>query len=116
MGPNWRARSDKIGQILLDGFWRAAGSVPPQHLTVAANKKFREIPRDRLAAKKGRLLRLEISVQRMRMRAIHVNLCEQRKGHIVVLGTELMDLRVAARLLVAELIAREPKNRKMLTL
>jgi hypothetical protein len=44
--------------------------------------------------------------------AIDVHLREHREGHVVRRRAERLDLRLVARLLVAELVAREAEDRE----
>src|SRR5687767_12238066 len=52
----------------------------------------------------------------MRRRAVHVDLGEQRKRDVVRRGAEPLNLRLRARLLPAELIAREAEDHESLIL
>src|SRR5579863_2212805 len=53
---------------------------------------------------------LEIPIQRMCAGAIDLDLGEQRKGHGVIAGAELQNLRLIARLLMPELIAGKAEH------
>ena len=53
------------------------------------------------------LQRLE---QRVRVRAVDLDLGEHREGHVVVGGAELLDFGLVAGLLMAELVAGEAEH------
>src|SRR5258708_35203374 len=48
----------------------------------------------------------------MSVAAIDVDLCKHRKRDRIIAGTELLDLRRVAGLLIAELVARKAEHRK----
>ena len=53
---------------------------------------------------------LEISVERVGVLAVDVDLGEHRKAHAVILLAECADLAFAARLLMAELVAGKAQH------
>ena len=50
----------------------------------------------------------------MTVRAVHLNLVEQRESDVVLGGAEVFDLRVRAGLLPAKLVAGEAEDREAL--
>ena len=53
---------------------------------------------------------LSVLKQRMGVRAVDLDLGEHRERHVVLLGAELADCSLVARLLMAELVARETEH------
>src|SRR5687768_1657059 len=88
--------------------------IPSQNLAILAHEELGEVPCDCLAAEESLSGRLQIPVERVRVRTVHVDLREQRKRHVVMSGTELANLRFGAWLLPAELIARKAKDRHVI--
>ena len=97
-------------QVGLDRFWFVARRIALEYRAVGADEELGEVPLDRLGAEKAGLLRLEVFVERVRVRTIHVDLCEQGESDAVVPGAELLDLCFAARLLMPELITGETEH------
>ena len=102
--------SQSRDQVGLDRLWFVARRIALEYRAVGADEELGEVPLDRLGTEKAGLLRLEVFVERVRMRTVHVDLCEHREGDAVVPGTELHDFCFAARLLVPELITGEPEH------
>lgn len=108
-------------------------------VTLAVNEELREVPLDAVAfevlgevlledvledssvrmlfikALEALFLR-EVLEERLCRLAAHVALLEDLERHAVVVAAELLDLRVAARVLCSELIARETENLETLIL
>ena len=97
-------------QISFDRLWLVARRIASQYRAVGAHEEFRKVPLDCLGAENPRPLRFEVFVERMRIHAVHVDLCEHREGDTVVPGAELLDLCFAARLLLPELITGETED------
>src|ERR1022692_2144659 len=80
---------------------------PPGYLPIGADQELLEIPLN-VARLAGSVRNLgEFRVNRMPVRAVDVDLLEERKADSVINGAELLDLAGTAGLLPAELIARE---------
>src|SRR6185295_10393535 len=82
------------------------------HLAVLADEVLREIPG-------GELLRLGLEVgvdRRLILAGLRDHLLEQREGHVELAGAELLDLVGRARLLAAEVVAREAEQHEALVL
>ena len=69
-----------------------------------------EVPLDRLRAQEAGRVLFERLEQRMGVRAIDLDLGEHRERHIVLVGAEFSDCGLVARLLMAELVAREAEH------
>ena len=108
--PSLYFTSQPCYQVGLDRLWFVARRVALEYRAVGADEELGEVPLDRLGTEKAGLLRLEVFVERVRIRTVHVDLCEQGEGDAVVPGAELFDLRFAARLLVPELITGETEH------
>src|SRR4249920_2673307 len=100
----------RTGKILLDHVRRVRGPIPPEHCPIRPDEELREVPLDRLGAEHALLLTLEIREERVRVRAVHLDLAEERKGDAVFPRAELLDLLVGAGLLAPELIARKAEH------
>src|SRR5579871_2520044 len=108
-----------LQQILnrgLEARRRVIGPEAFDHLPGAVDQELGEVPLDGLCAEQSRLFVLEVPPQRVGVAAIHFDLLEHRKGDAVVLRTERADVCRRARLLAAELVAREAKDREPLVL
>src|SRR5262249_50777217 len=79
------------------------GRVAVQHASVAPDQELLEIPAD-VAGDAG-LGRGEKAVQRVSLRAVHLEFRAHREAHAVRRAAEALDLGRAARLLAAELVA-----------
>src|SRR4051812_9764609 len=77
------------------------------HPAILADQELGEVPLDRLDAEQARGFRRQPLVQRVRVAAVDVDLGHHREAHAVVALAELADLRIAARILRAELVAGE---------
>src|SRR3954466_1968940 len=93
--------------VLLDGFGLLGRRISLADLAVAADQELGEVPLDRLDAEQAGLLALQPLPQRMRIRAVDLDLGHHREADAVVELAEGRDLVVAARVLVAELVARK---------
>src|SRR5690606_1945751 len=98
------------GDVLFDGVGGVGRRIALYHLAILVHQELGEVPLDRLAAKNARRFLLEVLVERMRVITIDVDLAEHREADAVVQLAELADFRLAARLLLAELVAREAKD------
>src|SRR5215470_18237010 len=83
-----------------------------EHLSVAANEEFLEIPAD--IAGNTVLSGSEEKVHGMALRTVHLELRAEWKSDVVFATTEGCDLRFAARLLPCELVAGEAHHREAL--
>jgi hypothetical protein len=110
-GLRWRL--ELRCQVSFDRLWLVVRRIAPQYRAVGADKEFRKVPLDRLGAENPRLLRFEVFVERVRIQAVHFDLCEHREGDAVVPGAELLDLCFAARLLMPELITGETEHHEI---
>src|SRR5262249_44585389 len=108
------AASERLGDVLQQpvvarlGFRRIA----LQHPSVATDEELLEVPADlpRAAAVSGS----EEFIDGVAVRAVHLEFGTEREGHIVLAAAEGGDLRLAARFLAGELIAREADDREAL--
>jgi hypothetical protein len=107
-----RWRLEPRCQVSFDRLWLVARRIALQYRAVGVHEKFRKVPLDRLGAENRRILRFEVCVERVRIHAVHFDLCEHREGDAVVPGAELLDLCFAARLLLPELITGEAEHHK----
>src|SRR6266850_4502977 len=82
------------------------------HLSILAHDELGEVPGDVTRAVRLRRLAGEPRVERRAAGAVHVDLREHRKAHAVGRGAERLHVGVAARLLTAELVARESEHRE----
>src|SRR6185312_4228838 len=78
-------------------------------MAFAVDEELGEVPFDAAAEQAG-LLVLQISVERVRIGPVDVDLGEHREADAVIYLAELADLVLAARLLVAKLVAREAEH------
>src|SRR5208282_1971309 len=76
------------------------------------DQEFGEIPLDRLRAEEAGRFLLQSLIERMGVVAVDVGLGEHRERHVVIVGAELPDRALAARLLMTELVARETQHGK----
>src|SRR5438876_7164493 len=67
----------------LDAFWCDQGAEALEHCPVPAHEKFCEVPFDGFTAEPAPSGRLQVLEERVRVAAIHLNLGEQWKGHMV---------------------------------
>src|SRR5690606_25382989 len=81
-----------------------------QHASVATDQELGEVPLDRIDPEQATLLALEPGPQRMRTRAVDLDLGEHREIDAVVERAEGPDPGLVARLLVAELVARKAEH------
>ena len=96
-------------QIFDDLLRRGGRRMPRHHPSLAIDQELAEVPRDR--AGHWRTFTRERGEERMLLRAVRdADFGEQREGHLVVRGAELLDLGGRARFLRAEVIARETKH------
>ena len=98
-------RPDVVGDVLGLG----VGGVARDDLAVAPDEELGEVPLDP-AAEQALLLALEPAEERVGVVAVDVDLGEHRERHAVVDLAELADLVLGARLLRAELVAREAEH------
>src|SRR6185437_3080721 len=98
------------GEILVDLLRLVRRRVTPHHVALAVDQEFGEIPLDRFRAQHARCSVLHELVQRVRVRAIDVNLGEQRKCHVVFRAAEVPDRVSIARLLMPELVAGKAQH------
>jgi hypothetical protein len=102
------------GERRLDGggkVFRLVGRRVAAHdFTVSVDQELGEIPLDRLRAEEARRYLLQRPEQRMGVRAVDLGLGEHGKGDVVIIGAEFLDRLLVARLLMAELVARESEH------
>src|SRR5690348_9639883 len=98
------------GEILVDLLRLVRRRVTPHHVALAVDQEFGEIPLDRFRAQHARRGVLEVSIKRMRVRAIDVDLGKQRERHRVLRRTEVADFLGVAWLLVPELVAGKAQH------
>src|SRR5689334_8896779 len=92
-------------RVRLDILWSITRRIPSEHRPVSAHKELREVPLYSLGAKNATRSRLEDRVQRMLVRAVHIDLREHRKRHVVGQRAELADLILGPWLLTPKLVA-----------
>src|SRR5580765_60868 len=98
-------RLKKLLDIACDRRRLGVRRVALDHLSVAVDEEFGEVPFDRFGPQQSGLLLLEILVERRGGVAVHVDLREHRERHAVIDLAEGFDLRLGSWLLLAELIA-----------
>src|ERR1700742_2342576 len=86
------------------------------HISLRIDQELGEVPFDLLSAKQALRLLLQVSVKRERLIAVDLNLGKHREGHIIGERAKLLDLVLAARFLLAELIAWKTKDHQALVL
>ncbi len=96
--------------ITLDRLWLVARRIAVENCAVGTDKELGEVPLDRLSTEDPGLLRLQVFVERVRVLAVHLDLCEHRKADAVVPSTELLDLDLTTRLLLSELITGKTEH------
>src|SRR5580698_4853882 len=83
--------------------------IAAQDAKLPVDQELCEIPLDRLRAQETACFLFERLEQRMGVRAVDFDLGEHRERHVVLVGAELLDRSLVARLLMAELVARKAK-------
>src|SRR5581483_1683332 len=91
--------------------WRRGRRVAPDHLARTVNQEFGEIPFDRRTEQPG-FFTPKVLIQRMGVIAVDLDLVEHRKADRIVRRAKFADLRSAARLLPAELVAGKAEHGK----
>ena len=84
--------------------------VAAHDVTVPVDQELGEIPLDRLRSEEAGRCLLQRLEQRMGVQAVDLGFGEHREGDAVVVGAELPDRPLVARLLMAELVARETQH------
>jgi hypothetical protein len=92
----------------LRGFGRRLARPEPDRLAVAADEVLAEVPVRRLP---GRGLQPRVE-GRLTFARLHLHLLEERESDLVTIRAERPDLTGVARLLAAELVARETQHRE----
>jgi hypothetical protein len=90
-----------------------SASPPRLDLAVLSDQKLLKVPLDPLQPHESRLLVLQPLEHGIRRIAVDVDLAEHGKTDAVVELAELLDLVVGARVLAAELVAREAEDLKV---
>src|SRR6185295_15878535 len=94
----------------LDALRLVCRAITSHDFTAGVDEELGEVPLDGFGAEYSGLLALEPLIQRVRTGAVHIDFREQRKRHVVVQRAKALDLGCVARLLVAELVAREAEH------
>src|SRR4030095_2644755 len=79
-------------------------------LARAIDEELGEVPLDARGAEQARRLALQVLVDGVRVRPVDFDLREHREADTVVRRAEALDLALGARLLMAELVAREAEH------
>ena len=87
------------------GFRGSLGIKALDDLAILADEELVEVPLD--VTGERRIFAREYLVERVAVRAVDLDLVEQRESHAVLAGAELLDLLIRARFLGAELVAGE---------
>jgi hypothetical protein len=85
---------------------------PALHLAVLANEEFLKVPLDALQTHEARLLLLHPLPDGLGVAAVDFGLAEDFVGDFVAEDAEVLDFLVGARVLAAELVAREGEDFK----
>src|SRR5215207_5302697 len=112
--PNCRSRSDDSGHVLVDSGRLTPRAVTLQHRSVARDEKLRKVPRDRLTAQQTFFCGLQITIERVCVLPVDVDLREHRKRHAVLEIAKPPYVRLGSRFLAPELVARETQDSKSL--
>ena len=117
MGSCGRNAGDGSGRqggldVGLEGVGCVRGGVALEHLPVATDQELGEVPLDGLGAEQARRLGAQPCPERVRAAAVDFDLAHHREADAVVLLAEGTDLRIAARVLRAELVAWETDHRQ----
>jgi hypothetical protein len=111
---NWMVTRQPASAVVVedgrDLFGGRRGWKPRHHGALDVDEELLEVPRDVGAVARSRLLRLEPGVQGRRTGTVDLDLGEHRERHAVLRCGELQDLRIGARLLSPELVAREAEH------
>lgn len=88
--------------------WLCLRSEPSYHFARLGHQEFGEVPLNGFGSQEARFFGLQKLIQRMRRRAVHIDLGKERKCHAEIERTELFDFRLSPRFLRSKLVAREP--------
>src|SRR5579875_144374 len=99
--------SEHRGEVPADLFGRVRRTIAAHHPALAVDQEFGEVPLDRFRTQHAGCGVFQELVERMRVRAVHVDLREQRKRDVVLRRTEVADFPGVTRLLMPELVARK---------
>lgn len=94
----------QLANVLFDASGRCCRRIPLDDVPLRIDQKFGEIPFD-AGSEPSRSSLLQVLVQRMSIRAVHVNFGKQGEADAKMHAACLFDLAVAAGLLLSELIA-----------
>src|SRR4051812_1784275 len=111
-GPRGSGR-ERLLDVGGDLLGRGGGAVALEDGAVLADQELGEVPLDRVS-EDAALLLAQPGEQGVRIVAVDVDLLEHREAHAVVALAEGADLLVAARVLAAELVAREAEDHEAL--
>jgi len=101
--------SQKFGNGLIQRFGSCGGEVAVHNIAMSVDEKLFKIPFD-ACHKKGGFLLLQIKIYRVRIVAIYVDLLHERERDVKFRRAEGLNLRMVARLLRTELIARKSND------
>jgi len=107
---NLPAKSEPVAQLGADFFRRGLRTPASHRGTRSIDEELLKVPRNLRAVTRAGLLLLEPLVERRSTVAVDIDLGEHRKVDVIFRRCELDDFRVGARLLTAELVAREGQN------
>ena len=105
-----RQLPQQLAQLLGDRFGRNTRRESSHHIAGGIHEELLKVPGDVRALALTGLLGLEPLVQLGSVVAVHVDLGEHREIDVVVVGDEGTDFFGGARLLLAELVAREAED------
>lgn len=98
---------DLIHNGILESLRLGKGSPAVNNLAIGGDKELLKVPLNALHAQEPRLLLFQESPDRCSVFAIHIQFSKNGEGYAVIDLTERLDIIVRARVLAAELVARE---------
>src|SRR5262245_10058172 len=105
-----RPSGEQLRDIFLDVVRRCRRRVALYDLAILVDQEFGEVPFDAFRAEYSGLRFLQVLVERMRLVAVDIDLCEHRETHFVLRRAEVLDLGFIAWFLMAELIAGKAQD------
>lgn len=104
--------SEKLFYISLHREWICRRSIALDHVSLAIDEEFREVPLD-LVTEDASLLRFQILVEWVSACAIDLELRKERECHTEVELTHIFHILIGFWLLSGELIARESEDHEV---
>src|SRR5438067_11247124 len=94
----------------LDGFGLVRRGITMNGFTLTIDEEFREIPFDGFGSEDTRFCGLQIVIDWMSVRSIHIDLGKKWKRHAVLQVAERLNFRFGSGFLASELIAGKPED------